>query len=171
MAQKKAIISCYAQTDPHTASRLFNNQTEMKTKVVTLRGKDLGKKVSKTPGQPSLPQVSYDNSDNTTHTNRGIDMTIFSDRLLLLLHTLFSLSKDASDSVFRTKCEKHLHDEWFQRPIILQCCMETNVNLHNKLVSCISLSDNGSTLSFCPLVSSRNISCPVWVYGEATYKL
>ena len=64
--------------------------------------------------QPSLPQVSYDNSDNVKQTKRGLDMTIFTDRLLLLIHNLFFLSKEASDSVFRAKCEKHLHDESFQ---------------------------------------------------------
>ena len=88
-------------------------------------------------------------------------MPIFSDRLLLLLHILFSLSKDASDSVFRTKCEKHLHDEWFQRPIILQCCMETTVTLHNKMVSCISLSDNGSTLSFASAQFIKKHKLPI----------
>ena len=72
------------------------------------------KKVTKPASQPSLPQVSYDNSDNVKQTKRGLDMTIFTDRLLLLIHTLLSLSKEASDSVFRAKCEKHLNDEWFQ---------------------------------------------------------
>ena len=75
-------------------------------------------------------------------------MTIFMDRLLLLVHTLLALSKEAPDSVFRAKCQKHLNDEWFQRPIILQCCMATSVMLNNKKVSSIALSDNGSTLSF-----------------------
>ena len=75
-------------------------------------------------------------------------MTIFMDRLLLLVHTLLALSKEAPDSVFRAKCEKHLNDELFQRPIILHCCMATSVILNNKMVSSISLSDNGSTLSF-----------------------
>ena len=75
-------------------------------------------------------------------------MTIFMDRLLLLVHTLLALSKEAPDSVFRAKCEKHLNDERFQRPIILHCCMAPSVILNNKMVSSISLSDNGSTLSF-----------------------
>ena len=75
-------------------------------------------------------------------------MRIFMDRLLLLVHTLLALSKEAFDSVFRAKCEKHLNDEWFQRPIILQCCMATSIILNNKMVSSILLSDNGSTLSF-----------------------
>ena len=75
-------------------------------------------------------------------------MSVFSERLLLLLHTLFSFSTSSSDSSFRTKCEHHLKDEWFNQPLILQCCMETKINLQNKTVSCISLSDNGSTLSF-----------------------
>ena len=75
-------------------------------------------------------------------------MTIFMDRLLLLVHTLLALSKEAPDLVFRTKCQKHLDDKWFQRPIILQCCMSTSVLLNNKKVSSMALSDNGSTRSF-----------------------
>ena len=75
-------------------------------------------------------------------------MSIFMDKLLLLVHTLLSLSKDSPDSLFRAKCEKHINDEWLQRPTILQCCMETSVIINNKAVPSISLSDNGSILSF-----------------------
>ena len=92
-------------------------------------------------------------------------MTIFMDRLLLLVHTLLALSKEAPDSVFRAKCEKHLNDEWFQRPIILHCCMATSVILNNKMVSSISLSDNGSTLSFVSAQIYQK-KCLSWVVGE-----
>ena len=88
-------------------------------------------------------------------------MTIFTDRLLLLIHTLLSLSKEASDSVFRAKCEKHLNDEWFQRPIILQCCIETSIVLNNKMVSSISLSDNGRTLSFASAQFIKKHKLPI----------
>ena len=75
-------------------------------------------------------------------------MSIFIDRLLLLVHTLLALSKEAPDVVFRTKCQKHLDDEWLQKPIILQCCMSTPNLINSKKVSSLTLSDNGSTLSF-----------------------
>ena len=81
-------------------------------------------------------------------------MSVFSERLLLLLHTLYSLSTSSLDCSFKTKCENHLKDEWFNRPLILQCCMQVKLNLQDKIVPCISLSDNGSTLSF---LSSRFI--------------
>ena len=45
--------------------------------------------------QPSLPQVSYDNGDNIKQTKRGLNMSILMDRLLLLIHTLLSTSKEA----------------------------------------------------------------------------
>ena len=112
------------------------------------------KKSSKGNAHSSLPQVSFEAIDSSSNTKRRPDMTVFSERLLLLLHTLFSLSTTSSDSSFRTKCENHLKDDWFSQPLILQCCMETKISLQNKLVSCISLSDNGSTLSF---LSSRFI--------------
>ena len=38
-------------------------------------------------------------------------MSLFVDRLLLLVHTLLALSKEAPDLVFRTKCQKHLDDD------------------------------------------------------------
>ena len=88
-------------------------------------------------------------------------MTIFTDRLLLLIHTLLSLSKEASDSVFRAKCGKHLNDKWFQQPMIFQCCMETSTLLNNKMVSSISLSDNGSTLSFASAQFIKKHKLPV----------
>ena len=68
------------------------------------------KKATKPASQPSLPQVSYENSDNIKQTKKAPDMTIFMDRLLLLVHTLLALSKEAPDSVFRAKCQKHLND-------------------------------------------------------------
>ena len=105
-----------------------------------------------------------------TLTKRGLDMTIFMDRLLLLVHTLLALSKEAPDSVFRAKCEKHLNDEWFQRPIILHCCMAPSVILNNKMVSSISLSDNGSTLSFVSAQFIKNKRCLSWVLGEVICK-
>ena len=88
-------------------------------------------------------------------------MSIFMDRLLLLVHTLLSLSKEAPDSVFRAKCEKHLNDEWLQLPIILQCCMETSVVLNNKMVPSISISDNGSTLSFASAQFIKKHKLPI----------
>ena len=97
------------------------------------------KKSSKGNAQSSLPQVSYVDGDSSNHTKRRPDMSVFSERLLLLLHTLFSLSTTSSDSSFRTKCEHHLKDDWFPQPLILQCCMETKISFQNKLVSCISL--------------------------------
>ena len=124
------------------------------------------KKSSKGNTQSSLPQVSYIDGDNSdsSHSRRP-DMSVFSERLLLLLHTLFSLSTSSSDSSFRTKCEHHLKDELFSQPLILQCCMETKINLQNKTVSCISLLDNGSTLSFLstPFIKKfRLSSLGVW---------
>ena len=67
-------------------------------------------------------------------------MTIFMDRLLLLVHTLLALSKEAPDLVVRTKCQKHLDDEWLHRSIILHCGIPTSVLLNSKKVSSIALS-------------------------------
>ena len=77
------------------------------------------KKAKKPASQSSLPQVSYENSDSIKQAKKAPVMTIFMDRLLLLVHTLLALSKEAPDLVFRVKCQKHLDDEWFQQPIIL----------------------------------------------------
>ena len=49
VAQKEAIISCCAQTAPHTPFRLMSNRTGMMIKVVTLKRKDLGKESHNPP--------------------------------------------------------------------------------------------------------------------------
>ena len=75
-------------------------------------------------------------------------MRIFADRLLLLIHSLLSLSSESPNQVFRSKCKEHLQDDWLQKPIVLQSCMATINLIDDKKVRSLSLSDNGSTLSF-----------------------
>merc|ERR1712215_44829 len=113
------------------------------------------KKSSKGSSNSNLPQVSYADGDSSSNTKRRPDFSVFAERLLSLLHTLHSLSTSSSlDASFKAKCQNHLEDDWYSRPLLLQCCMEVKLNLQEKLVSVIGLSDNGSTLSF---LSSRFI--------------
>ena len=104
------------------------------------------KKSSKGSSNSNLPQVSYADGDSSSNTKRRPDFSVFAERLLLLLHTLHSLSTSSLDASFKAKCQNHLKDDWYSRPLILQCCMQVKLNLQERIVSCISLSDNGSTL-------------------------
>ena len=75
-------------------------------------------------------------------------MKVFSDRLLLLVHSLLSLADSSPSQVLRAKCKEHLEDNWLQQPLVLQSCMATVNVIDNKKVQSLSLFDSGSTLSF-----------------------
>ena len=111
--------------------------------------KKKSKKKSKKPSSDSsLPQVSFENCDSLKPAKKAPDMSLFADRLLLLVHTLLALSNETPDQIFRAKCRQHLDDDWLQKPIVLQCCMSTTILLDDKNVRSLTLSDSGSTLSF-----------------------
>ena len=95
----------------------------------------------------SLSQISYENTDSLK-TKKNPDMKVFSDRLLLLVHSLLSLADCSPSQVLRAKCKEHLEDNWLQQPLVLQSCMATVNVIDNKKVQSLSLSDSGSTLSF-----------------------
>ena len=133
---------------PMLCQMMSNQIKTMMRREEAPKRKKSKKKAKKPASHSSLPQVSFDNSDSIKLAKKAPDMTIFMDRLLLIVHTLLALSKEAPDLVSRTKCQKHLDDEWLQRPLILQCCMSVSVLLDNRKVSSIALSDNCSTLSF-----------------------
>ena len=79
----------------------------------------------------ALTQISYENSDSLK-TKKNPDLKIFSDRLLLLIHSLLSLADGSTSQVLRTKCKEHLQDEWLQQPLVLQSCMATVNMIDNK---------------------------------------
>merc|ERR1712215_202778 len=106
------------------------------------------KRNAKGSNNTNLPSVTYADGDNSNNTRKRPDFSVFAERLLLLLQTLHSLSTSpSSNASFKAKCRSHLEDDWFSRPLLLQCCAEVKLNLQENLVSVIGLSDNGSTLS------------------------
>ena len=61
------------------------------------------KKNKKPASNSSLGPISYENSESLKHAKKNPDMRIFADRLLLLVHSLLSLSDGSPSQALRTK--------------------------------------------------------------------
>ena len=83
---------------------------------------------------------------------------MFVDRLLLLIHTLYTISVDSHDAVFKQKCSSHLDDSWIQKSLVLRWVFEASLLI---IKPTLPLSDNGSTLSF---ISTQFVK-KLWAFG------
>ena len=110
------------------------------------RRNNKSKKTEKGNSNSNIQSVTYSDGGNT---RKRPNFSVFAERLVLLLQTLHSLSiSPSSDASFKAKCRSHLEDDWFSKPLILQCCAQVKLKIQDNLKSVIGLSDNGSTLSF-----------------------
>ena len=87
---KNRTINYFVQISLPITWLLVINKVKTMTKGAAMlkRKKEKNKSSSKTASEPSLPQVSYNNSDNIKTRKKGVDLSIFIDRLLLLVHTI-----------------------------------------------------------------------------------